>query len=112
MKRDIPKKEADLINHRIPDVGNVVIFCDPHGKDHNAIVTAVWCTEFAKNTTEANNPVGLNLVMASDDASAQDQYGRQVHRETSISHASTQRAHGFYWRFPDEKPNPHTPPVS
>ncbi len=80
-------------------VGDVVIFRDPSGKDHNAIVTI-------------DHGGCINLLHVSSDSARQDQYGRQIERPTSVSHQSQNQAHGFNWRWPDEKPNEYQPPVS
>jgi hypothetical protein len=97
---------------RHPQVRDHIVYHDENGKAHDALVTAYW----GNPTTEDGAPnqyIGcLNLVFVSDDAERRDQYGRQIERLTSISHKSTQHTHGFYWRWPDEEPNPYTPPSS
>ena len=70
--------------------GDMVIFVDPYGEEHNALVTAVW-----------QNPSGepsVNVVYVSDDLAKEDQYGRQIERNTSVVHESNQSAHGMKWR--------------
>ena len=80
-------------------VGDPIVYHDPVGKAHNAICTANW-------------GMCINFVYVSSDESKTDQYGRQIERQTSMSHASANNVHGFYWRFLDEEPNPYKPPVS
>lgn len=84
---------------RVPKVGDVVVWHDPTGKPHNALVQAVW------------TPTCINVVVVSSDESKTDQYGRQIEHQTSSTHKSSQLVHGFYWRFPDEEPNPYVPPL-
>jgi hypothetical protein len=46
----------------------------------------------------------VNLVVVSDNESAQDQYGRQIdERHTSIVHWTDNSAQGYCFRFADEK---------
>lgn len=70
--------------------GDIVIFADPLGKEHNALVTTVFGTgmEFPS----------VNLVYVSTDETKTDQYGRQIERNTSVVHESNQYAHGMKWR--------------
>ena len=94
-----------------PHVGDVVIFTDAYGVDHNALVTAV----FGEMQSDAEDPLSyvcLNAVWVSGDESKQDPYGRQIERDhTSIVHASAQPAHGIYWRWPGEEKNPIQEPT-
>jgi len=85
---------------RKADVGQVVVFHDARGAAHKALVTVAW-TETC-----------VNLVLVSGDEKKEDQYGRQIERETSCSHKSVQPVHGNYWRFEDEEPNPYREPMS
>lgn len=79
---------------RVPRVGDTVVFHDPVGLAYQALVTAVW------------SPVCLNVVYVSQDEAKTDPYGRQIERQTSLLHKSSQPAHGIYWRFEDEEPSP------
>jgi len=91
-----------MSEQRLVNVGEPVIFHDPKGNPFNALVTAVW----------SQLPTGcINLVMVQDDESMQDQYGRQIVRQTSVSHQSANNVHGYNWRFIDEEPNPYIAPV-
>ena len=80
------------------NIGDSVIFHDPKGRAHNALVTTVWSPEM------------VNVVFVSGDDSRQDSYGRQTERATSLPHKSQSTVHGYYWRFADEEPNEYVPP--
>lgn len=85
---------------RKPELGKTVVYCDPSGVDHEALVTAV-CSETC-----------CNLLWVSGDESKTDTYGRQIERQTSVTHAAvTGQAHGNYWRHADEPRNPVKPPL-
>jgi len=86
---------------RFPKVGDHVVYHDERGQAHDALLTAVWGQ---KETCEGWPCV--NLLFASDNASQQDEYGRQIVRKSSCVHGNRQTAHGNYWRFADEKANP------
>ena len=83
---------------RVPMVRDVVIYHDPKGQPHNALITNVW-----SNTC-------INLAFVSSDPARSDSYGRQIERTTSMVHGSQQAAHGNYWRWPDEEPNQYIEP--
>lgn len=72
--------------------GDKVTFVDATGLAHNALVTCVFA-----GMQGQDNPPGVNVVYVSPDPDAQDQYGRQMVRETSIVHRTNQPAHGMYW---------------
>lgn len=93
--------------NRVPIVGCGVVYVDAHGAQHNALVTAVW----GSVENMATQPPCINVVMVSADESKQDQYGRQIWRETSVVYRTVQPAHGFYYMFPGETPNPHVAPL-
>jgi len=82
-----------------PVPGDVLVWHDPKGVPHNALRTVNWGT-------------CINLVLVSGDENKKDQYGRQIEHQTSISHVSQNKTHGFNWRWPGEKQNPYTPPIS
>jgi hypothetical protein len=54
-----------------PQLGHAVIYHDPVGTPHDALVTAVW------------SPTYINVVFVSGDDTKQDPYGRQIERSTS-----------------------------
>jgi hypothetical protein len=83
--------------------GEFVIYHDPKGQPHNALVTTVH--------SNWKNPC-INVVIVSSDETRRDGYGRQIERVTSVSHASHVSAHGNYWRRPDEQPNAYQAPVA
>jgi len=73
------------------EVGSMVLYTTPSGVDLLALVTHIW------------SPTVVNLAFASPDEGQQDQCGRIVLRETSVSHASVMTGvAGRYWRRPDE----------
>ncbi len=84
---------------RMPIVGEVVKWHNPVAVEHDALVTCVFTATL------------VNVVVVSKDAEKTDSYGRQIERYTSQSHKSVQPAHGFYWRFADEEPNPIMRPL-
>jgi len=73
-----------------PQVGDVVVYTDHQAREHNALVTSAWGEETGS----------LNLVYASSDEGKTDSYGRQIERDTSVPHQSTQPAPGNHWRLP------------
>lgn len=77
-------------------VGDHVIYTDSHRKQHEALVTIVWPNMMGDEQS------GCNLVYVVDDESRDDQYGRQIERETSVVHRSYQPAGGVCWHRPDE----------
>lgn len=82
-------------------VGDAVIYVDPVGGQHNALVTAWW------------SDTCCNLVLTSGDEAKRDDYGRQIERQTSMNHKDVGGlAHGFYWMWPGEEPNPYKPPLA
>lgn len=92
---------------QFPLVEDSIVFHDPNGKPHNAIATAIHGD---KESFEKHGSVPcINLVFASGDQNKQDQYGRQLERESSVVHKSSHNAHGNYWRWASEKPNPVIP---
>ncbi len=82
-------------------VGDVVVFHDARNQPHHALVTAVW--------SNWDNPC-INVCYVSSDEDRKDSYGRQIERNTSVSHGSGQSAAGHYWRRLDEAPNVYAPP--
>lgn len=92
--------KVETAEKRVALVGEVVIWHESDGKQCNALVTAVW------------TQTCINVVIVSADESKTDPYGRQIDRRTSCAHKSVNVVHGFYWRFPDEEPNPYVPPIA
>jgi len=105
-------EEFDGYQVKQPHVGDVIVFTNSVGVDHNALVVAVFGE--ATVAESEHYPTGkslfmpcLNAVWVSSDENKQDPYGRQIERDhTSIVHASNQHAHGIYWRWPGDPKNP------
>lgn len=92
-----------------PQVGDGVVYHDSKGKAHNALITCY----FGDGAGNKSEYIGCaNLVRVSSDESRKDGYGRQTERQTSLVHKSSMPAHGNYWRWPDEEPNPYSEPTS
>ncbi len=85
--------ESSIEMERSYQIGDQVVYTDPKGGRHNAVVTNWW---------NGSNPKGCNLVFVSDDETKTDPYGRQIERETSVSHKSVSGMPGRYWTWPDE----------
>lgn len=108
------------------NIGDVVVFVDQYGQEHDALVTEVhghytkeerdayyrstqaanaeahpeWANEEWLNNA-LNMPFvlpSLNVVYVSNNESQMDSYGRQTARATSAPYQSMQAAHGYYWR--------------
>ena len=92
------------MNTRIFDVGETVIWVNEVGLPRPALITAIHGDE--REYEGVKHYPCCNLVFTSGDDSKTDPYGRQIERQTSIPHKLEQSAHGFYWRWPDEEPNP------
>ena len=58
-------------------VGDAVRFFDSYKKEHAALVTAV------------HSQTCINVVFVSEDVTKSDTYGRQIERQTSVSHISS-----------------------
>lgn len=101
--------------NRTYDHNSSVVYVDPQGRPHSAIITAWWGTQSAGTKeehdvygapnhayiSETGEP-GCNLVYLSGDRTKTDPYGRQIERATSVVHKSKQAAPGNYWLWPDE----------
>jgi hypothetical protein len=81
------------------EIGDAVIFVDPYGREHNAIVTTTF--QGGGHPGDDGPRPAVNLVYVSSDDSQTDQYGRQIARNTSVVHQSNQSAHGMFWREMD-----------
>ncbi|MGO9378909.1 MAG: hypothetical protein ACLPN1_18790 [Dissulfurispiraceae bacterium] len=78
-----------------PVLGSVVIYHDPSGTAHDALVTTV------------HNARMVNLVIVSKDDSKTDGYGRELERATSVPHRSMTQDYSYCFRFTDEETNPY-----
>jgi hypothetical protein len=94
------------------EVGDVVVFVDAIGHEHDALLTAVWRNSwenlelirenhsdevYQKCLAQYHTP-SVNLVIISTDETKKDQYGRQIERHTSVVHRINQFTHGMYWK--------------
>lgn len=100
----MPEEETVEEAKTMVRVGDHVRFTDQVGRTHDALVTAVHGGNVNLGDDEAylEDRPSLNLVWVNDDPEHYDQYGRQIKRDTSITHRGDQAAHGFYWHHPDE----------
>ena len=74
------------------DVGSHVVFTDPTGRRHDALITAVHGTRC------------INAVYVLKDSTQFDNYGRKTNKQyTSIMHGNDQQAHGNFWLWPGEE---------
>lgn len=71
--------------------GDHVIYTDESSVEHHALITAV-------HGGSATHPPSLNVVYVDGDAAKTDSYGRQIIRQTSQPHQSSQQAPGRFWR--------------
>jgi len=88
----------EVIYMQKANVGDVVIWCDPSGRDHNALVQCVW------------SETCINVLFISPDENRQDSYGRQIEHATSCQHVSLVKVHGCYWRWPSDEKRSYVPP--
>lgn len=77
-------------------VGDAVRYFDPHGMQHDALLTAIW-TSTGEILTEENAKCAVNLVWISEDDTKKDPYGRQIERQTSVVGKSQYTTFGNYW---------------
>lgn len=85
---------------KVRQVGDVVIYVDPTGVQHNALVTAWWSNDC------------INVIFVVSDEAKKDSYGRQTEHATSVSRKSPNWPHGFYFMEVGEEPLPYTPPMA
>jgi hypothetical protein len=77
------------------NIGERVIYVDPIGVEHDALITANWGAKEYDETKTLTT--AINVVYVSGDEKRTDQYGRQTLHETSVTHQSSTSAHGRYW---------------
>jgi hypothetical protein len=93
-KASVERKQDSQLETRVK-VGEYVIYVDPVARQHKALVTAV------------HGDTCINAVYVSGDESKTDPYGRQIERQSSLSHRTVLGlAHGNYYMLPGEDPNP------
>jgi len=110
------------------EIGTVVTYVDQHYKAHEALVVAIHGNPRGALTRTKTDESGkyvadehgyliseevegsagkhwpcINLVYVSGDEAKQDQYGRQIERESSVVHITNNSAGGFCWQWPDEE---------
>ena len=97
--------------------GDKVIYIDEFGREHDALLTAVW-GERSHQTLQLRDgeelPKGwasldyviepsVNLIFVSPDKDRKDSYGRQIERRSSSVHMlPNQAAYGNGWCMPDQ----------
>lgn len=103
-------------------IGQTIIYVDPRGVRHPALVKC-WWAQWPTDTTPAADRArfpdlpdavadhhkelhkgepGCNLVFVSADPERNDNCGRQTEIATSVVHRGNQVAHGNFWCWPDE----------
>lgn len=78
-------------------IGCNVKYVDPRGKVVEALVTEIW--------GKPEDKPAINLVMVNQSEEMKDSFGRQIIRQTSVSHKSVMTAPGNYWMLNTEVPN-------
>jgi len=78
-------------------VGDHVIFTDTRRQQHSALVTEVW--DSGVEQREDSLPA-INLLYVVGDDSRMDQYGRQIERESSVTHLAMNSAEANCWSLP------------
>ncbi len=79
-------------------IGESVIYVDSFKREHLALVTNVFNANPA-NYPDGNVPKpGVNLVYVSTDETKGDTYGRQIERQTSCVHISSNVAGANCWK--------------
>jgi len=130
LRGNVRRKDNEMEKERTLNVGDHVIYHDATGRAFNALVTAVhgeickvqWREDIEgmpghwnRAIEEGKGPVSvqipcINVVHVSGNIDKQDPYGRQIERDaTSVVHKGDSTAHGYYFRWPDEEPNPVNP---
>jgi len=84
------KEVKEMSDPNRPQVGDVVIYTDELGMEHDALVTIYFGGETPN--------MSLNCVYVSGDPDKSDPYGRQLERASSVSRQSGFTAHGRFWR--------------
>ncbi len=80
--------------------GLEIVYGDHYAVEHDALCTAAWGeSEFEDDGSGA--PC-INVVYVSKDESKTDTYGRQIERDTSVPHRSSQTAPGNWWKLKGE----------
>jgi len=113
-------------------IGGTVIYIDARRVEHVALVNCIHgdpagrlllikdgqCAYEDDGTAKLSEPGKdwpcINLLIVSPNEECQDQYGRQIERNTSVVHQSNSSALGMCYRFMDEALEDRVmlPPVS
>jgi len=106
-------------------IGQPVIYVDEMGRRHDALVTVWWAHKYVKDDPDSFDSFdhrtssdatehgrfmkehsgaepGCNLLFVSSDCAKHDSYGRQIERESSVTHKNASGMSGRYWCWPDE----------
>lgn len=79
--------------------GLSIVYGDHTGVEHDALCTAAW----GENSWgEGEQAPCINVVYVTSDETKTDSYGRQIERDTSVPHRSSQTAPGNWWKLQDE----------
>jgi hypothetical protein len=80
-------------------VGDFVIYVDPFGVEHDALLTAIHGKiEDVNEMLAAGKWIPcVNVLYVLKDEDRMDGWGRQIGRESSVSHQSS-AAHGRFWK--------------
>lgn len=81
---------------RTYDQNQAIVYVDPKGERHAALVTAWW------GPMGSGTERGCNLVYVTSDPDKRDPYGLQLERATSVCHKNSQPAPGNFWCWSDE----------
>lgn len=97
------------------------MYVDEYSRQHNALITAIHGEVqqlqrradgfLHHDIVEGGGPMEpyipcVNLLFTSSDEDKQDQYGRQIERESSVTYKEDSSAHGRYFMFVGDEPNP------
>ena len=84
------------MSERKISIGDPVVFVDAKFVEHAALVTHVWGAETYPD--DGGRKPGLNIIYVSNDANREDQYGRQIIHETSVTHITMNEARAMVWK--------------
>lgn len=87
----VVKEKNRLIDRIHPEIGCCVIYVNPQGAQHMALVLAVWGSR-----DDICQPA-LNLCYTSVDESHKGIFGRSIMYATNIVHQSMQSSPGNFW---------------
>jgi len=114
---EVAESEAVMSRSKL-EVGMSVVFIDENYLEHHALLTAIHGDPEGHERVvdgsgdlEASSVIVwpcVNLVFADPEPGAQDQYGRQLKRDSSCAHWLDNSARGHCWRLVDEKTIPQS----